>query len=127
MSELRRRSRKEFAGGFGIKLLFDHNLSPRLVTLLSELSPDSAHVYRLGLDQVPDSQIREFARNEGFLVVTKDADFSELCWLLGFPPKVIWIRRGNCRTADIEALLRRRYPDITLLEADHIVGVLTLF
>ena len=35
-----------------VKLLFDHNLSPRLVHLLGDLFPDSSHVYWLGLDQV---------------------------------------------------------------------------
>lgn len=110
-----------------MKLLFDHNLSPRLIKRLSDLFPDSSHVYLVGLDQADDTAIREYARQNDFLIVTKDADFSDLCLLLGFPPKVIWIRRGNCKTSDIESLLRNYYDDIKTLSQDQIVGVLTLF
>jgi predicted nuclease of predicted toxin-antitoxin system len=62
-----------------MKLLFDQNSSPRLVRRLTDLYPDSNHVYSLGLDRVPDHEVREYARHEGFLLVTKDADFSDLC------------------------------------------------
>jgi predicted nuclease of predicted toxin-antitoxin system len=110
-----------------VKLLFDHQLSPRLVKSLADIYPDSNHVYPLGLDQADDKIIWQHARDEGFLIVTKDADFSDLCTLLGFPPKVIWIRRGNCKTSAIEAILRRHYADIEALDKDVIVGVLTLF
>jgi predicted nuclease of predicted toxin-antitoxin system len=110
-----------------MKLLFDQNLSPRLVNCLSDLYPESNHLYPLGLDHVLDKEVWEYARREGFFIVTKDADFSDLCMLLGFPPKVIWIRRGNCKTSDIEALLRHHHSDIEALDKDAIMGVLTLF
>jgi len=110
-----------------MKLLLDQNLSPRLVKRLSDLYPNSSHVYPLGIDQVPDKEIWEHARREGFIIVTKDADFSDLCMLLGFPPKVIWIRRGNCKTSDMEMLLRHHHSDVEALDKDTIMGVLTLF
>lgn len=110
-----------------MKLLFDQNLSPRLVNLLSDLYPDSNHVYPLGLDRNSDKEVWEYARREGFLMVTKDADFSDLCMLLGFPPKVVWIRRGNCKTSEIERLLRHHSSDIEALDKDAVMGVLTLF
>ncbi|BAZ14696.1 hypothetical protein NIES4071_65400 [Calothrix sp. NIES-4071] len=81
----------------------------------------------MGLDKAPDTEVWQYARQEGFLIVTKDADFSELCLLQGFPPKIIWIRRGNCKTADIEAILRSHYDDIENLNNDEKVGVLRLF
>jgi predicted nuclease of predicted toxin-antitoxin system len=109
-----------------MKLLFDQNLSPRLVTQLADLYPDSNHVYPLGLDRVSDHEVFEYARREGFLLVTKDADFSDLSVLRGFPPKVIWIRRGNCTTITIEQILRRHYDDIKALDTDPSMGVLTL-
>ncbi|MGE0820792.1 MAG: DUF5615 family PIN-like protein [Candidatus Binatia bacterium] len=109
-----------------MKLLFDQNLSLRLITWLADLYPDSNHVSPLGLDHVPDHEVYEFARREGFLLVTKDADFSDLGVLRGFPPKVIWIRRGNCTTLTIEQILRRHYDDIKALDADPRIGVLTL-
>ena len=40
-----------------------------------------------------------------FIIVTKDDDFEQRSVLLGHPPKVIWIRLGNCQTADVVSLL----------------------
>ncbi len=110
-----------------MKLLFDQNLSPRLVNRLADLYADSTHVYLIGLDQAPDATIRNYARDNEFIVVTRDADFSDLNVMLGFPPKVIWIRRGNCTTAEIESMLRSNYESVKALEADENVGILTLF
>ena len=70
-----------------MKLLLDHNLPPSLVIRLADLFPHSQHVYRLGLDRVNDLEIRDYAKHGEFLIVTKDADFSDLCVMLGFPPK----------------------------------------
>jgi predicted nuclease of predicted toxin-antitoxin system len=110
-----------------VKLLFDHNISFKLVDRLSDLYPDSNHVYRLGLDKVDDKDIWEYARANDYIIVTKDADFSDLCLLQGFPPKVVWIRRGNCKTTDIEEILRNHYLDVETLINDQFIGVLTLF
>jgi predicted nuclease of predicted toxin-antitoxin system len=110
-----------------VKLLFDQNLSPKLVEQLADVYPDSNHVYHLGIDLIPDEEMREYARREGFVIVTKDSDFSDLCILLGFPPKVIWIRRGNWRSRDIEAILRDHQQDIEALGRDEVIGILTLF
>jgi predicted nuclease of predicted toxin-antitoxin system len=110
-----------------MKLLFDHNLSPSLIQRLHDLYPDSDHLFRLNLDQVPDSQVWDFAKQAGFMIVTKDADFSDLCLIRGFPPKIVWIRRGNCKTSDIEFILRQHYQDIEALNADESAGVITLF
>ncbi|MBP9664310.1 MAG: DUF5615 family PIN-like protein [Pyrinomonadaceae bacterium] len=110
-----------------MKLLFDHNLSPRLVTQLSDLFPDSDHVFSLEMDRMSDREIRTFAAAEKFAVVTKDADYGELHSLFGGPPKVIWIRRGNCSTDSVESMLRNHFEDICLFENDLDRGVLTLF
>ena len=72
-----------------MKLLFDQNLSPRLVLKLADLFPDSNHVYAVDLDRAQDHEVYEYARREGFMLVTKDADFGELNVLRGFPPKVV--------------------------------------
>lgn len=110
-----------------MKLLFDHNLPARLVSRLSDLFPDSAHVFTIGLDRASDLEIREYARREDLVIVTKDVDFSDLCVLRGFPPKVIWIRRGNCSANDLEQLLREHHLQIEALDEDSLIGVLTLF
>lgn len=110
-----------------MKLLYDHNLPPLLVSRLADLFPDSQHVFALGLDRASDWEIRDYARESGFFIVTKDADFSELCVLRGFPPKIIWIRRGNCSVTALEEMLRQHHDDIEALEMDSVNGVLTLF
>jgi predicted nuclease of predicted toxin-antitoxin system len=109
-----------------VKLLFDHNLSPQLITLLADLHPNSNHVFPLQLDKEDDRVIWNYAKENGYIIVTKDTDFSDLSLLLGHPPKVIWIRRGNCKTKDIETLLRQHHINIENLEKDTISGVLAL-
>jgi predicted nuclease of predicted toxin-antitoxin system len=52
-----------------MKLLFDHNLSPRLVNRLGDLYPESQHVFLIGMDQDDDRAIWDYARqNEPLLV-----------------------------------------------------------
>ena len=106
---------------------FDQNLSPRFVELLSDLYRGSTHVSMVGLDRALDSEIWEYAREHDQIIVTKDADFSELGLLQGFPPKVVWIRRGNCSTAEIAELPRESGPAIGSLSDDPHTGILTLF
>jgi predicted nuclease of predicted toxin-antitoxin system len=72
-----------------MKLLFDNNLSHKLVQRLSDIFPGSSHVMREQLDESNDQEIWLFARKNGFTIVTKDSDFNELRLLQGFPPKVI--------------------------------------
>ena len=59
-----------------------------------------------------DRAIWAHAATNGFVLVTKDEDFQRLSLLQGAPPKVIWIGLGNCSTADVEQLLRRRHDEI---------------
>lgn len=110
-----------------MKLLFDQNLSPKLVSRLVNLFPNSDHVFFLGLDTRPDEEIREFAAREQFTLVTKDADFGEFYSLFGGPPKVIWIRRGNCSTNSVEQILVDHFDDILRLEQEDSAGILTLY
>jgi predicted nuclease of predicted toxin-antitoxin system len=109
-----------------MKLLFDHNLSPRLVALLADLFADSSHLSFVGLERASDQDVWNYALAHGYTIVTKDTDFSEVGLLRGFPPKVIWLRIGNCTTRQIEALLRTHYEAIVALDADPHLAVLTL-
>lgn len=95
-----------------MKLLFDENLSPRLVESLSGLYPESQHVQSLMLGGAEDSAVWQYARQHGFAIVSKDSDFAERSVLESDPPKVIWIRLGNCSTTDIELLLRSAHEAV---------------
>lgn len=95
-----------------MKLLFDENLSFRLPRVLADLFPESRHVEDVGLEQSDDESIGHYAVEHGFAIVTKDAEFAEHCLVKGAPPKVVWIRRGNCSTATVESLLRVHHHEI---------------
>ena len=109
-----------------MKVLFDHNLSPRLVGRLADLYPQATHTSLAGLDRATDSAVWLYAQEQDYVLVTKDVDFSDVSVLRGFPPKVIWIRLGNCTTSDIENALRRGYAAISDFMTDPTVGVLEL-
>ncbi len=89
-----------------VKLLLDENLAPRLARALSDLYPGSIHLTECGLRGVPDSQVWEYARENGFVIASKDSDFSQRSSLFGGPPKVVWLRLGNCTTSKAEFVLR---------------------
>ena len=40
-----------------MRLLFDQNISPRLEKRLSDVFPDSVHVYNIGLDRELDKVV----------------------------------------------------------------------
>lgn len=79
-----------------MKLLFDENLSPRLPSLLEELFPGSRHVRECGLRGCADEEVWRYAGEHGFVLVSKDSDFQQRSLLFGHPPKVVWLRIGNC-------------------------------
>lgn len=101
-----------------MKLLFDENLSPRLVQALEAEYPGSAHVRMLGLRGATDGAIWELARLEAYAIVSKDNDFRQLSFLHGAPPKVIWLSVGNAGTDAILRFLRSQRAEILAFEAD---------
>ncbi|MGH9962210.1 MAG: DUF5615 family PIN-like protein [Pyrinomonadaceae bacterium] len=109
-----------------MKLLFDQNLSPRLVELLENTDPDSTHVQSVKLDRANDEEVWRFAGENGYVIVSKDADYYERSLLFGHPPNVVWIRRGNCSTTQIEDILRTHSAEIESLPPDGPVGCLVL-
>ncbi len=109
-----------------MKLLFDENLSPRLVRLLADLFPSSAHVRDLGLASAADPLVWEHAATAGMTIISKDEDFHHLSFLRGAPPKVIGIRLGNCTTSAIENLIRQHHATIAAFLADPLASFLAL-
>lgn len=109
-----------------MKLLFDQNLSPKLPARLADLHPGSEHVLNLGLDQATDEEVWDHARANGFAIVTKDADYPNLVALRGHPPKVIWLRLGNCTTRQVEGSIRANDPAVQAFANDPTSGVLEI-
>ena len=101
-----------------MKLLLDQNLSPRLARTLAAVYPGTTHVRDVGLQAADDDTVWAYAAEQGFAIVSKDADFHQRSFVLGYPPKVVWIRRGNCSTAEMEEILRARQADLLAFEQD---------
>jgi predicted nuclease of predicted toxin-antitoxin system len=110
-----------------LKLLLDQNLSYKLIAALESAFPGTSHVLRLGLDQSPDVELREYARQQGFTLLTKNTDLVDLCVFRGAPPKVLWLRVGNCSTALIEDVLKRNEGRILAFGEDESQVVLSIF
>jgi predicted nuclease of predicted toxin-antitoxin system len=109
-----------------VKLLFDQDLSPRLVGLLTDLYPGSTHVRDVGFEKADDQVVWDYSIGYGLTIVTKDADLHQMSFLYGHPPKVVWIQRGNCSTDEIEMLLRSRHNDLMAFDGDPVSSFLAL-
>ena len=109
-----------------MKLLFDQNLSHRLVTQLATEFPGAAHVRDVGLAAAPDPDVWAHAAAHDFVIVSKDTDFQQRALLHGHPPKVVWVRVGNCSTATVAALFRSRLDDIQAFGTDPTASFLAL-
>jgi predicted nuclease of predicted toxin-antitoxin system len=109
-----------------VKFLFDENLSHKLVDLLDDLFPDSVHVRNIGLKAASDLEIWNYAKANDFTIVSKDWDMHLRSFLYGYPPKVVWIRLGNCSTDEIDTLIRHEYEVIITFGEDTYASFLTL-
>lgn len=109
-----------------MKLLFDENLSPRLPRLLADIFPGSTHVRDVGMKATDDPIVWDYAKTGDFMIVSKDADMHDLSLVFGNPPKVVWLRLGNCSTRQVEALLRLEFDVIKLFYEDEFVSLLSL-
>jgi predicted nuclease of predicted toxin-antitoxin system len=109
-----------------MRLLFDQNLSRRLVRLLAADYPGSEHVEGAGLLNADDRMVWQYAAGRGLIVVSKDSDFRHMALLHGPPPKAIWLRVGNSPTAAVAALLSSRVAEVRAFAADPALALLVL-
>lgn len=109
-----------------MKLLFDQNLSYKLISLVSDLFPNCEHVRDIGLETADDIIVWEYGQGNGLMIVSKDSDFHQRSFLYGYPPKVIWLRLGNCSTADVERMLRDNFAAIEAFYEDKDASFLSL-
>jgi len=78
-----------------MKLLLDQNISYKVVKLLTDAFDEVKHVRNVGLVNVSDLEIWQYAKIHGYTVITFDSDFIELSVLKSSLPKVIWLKFGN--------------------------------
>jgi len=69
------------------------------------------HVFDLG-DNMQDSAIWNYARDNNLTIVSKDADFSDRIMLSEPPPRIIHLRIGNMRLRDLFSFLQRIWPQV---------------
>ncbi len=109
-----------------MKLLFDQNISHRILDRLPELFKESTSVKKEGLINDLDRKIWEFAKRENLVIVTQDSDYNDLTALYGFPPKIIWIRSGNLKTDEVVELLIKNQNAIQDFLKDENLGCLEI-
>lgn len=108
------------------RLLFDQNLSPRLIDRLRSRFPDSSHVLTVGMSTASDAQVLEFAAGQDFVVVTKDKDFADLVTSRGEGPQVLWVMLGNATTDEIALAISSFADSILQLLDDPKVDIVQL-
>lgn len=110
-----------------MKLLFDHNLSHKLIQRLADVFPGSTQTRPLNFGRTADEIIWRHSRDHGFTIVSLDRDFAGLALLRGAPPKVIWLRCGNSTVAEVEQLLRLNLAAIRRFEISESDAVLEIW
>ena len=108
-------------------LLFDQNLSHRLLIALEDLFPGSLHVRLLGMDQADDLAIWDYAKAHNLVIVTQDSDYSDWNKLRGAPPKIVWLRCGNASVDQIHSKLRNAADRIGTMDTDPAIEVVEVW
>jgi predicted nuclease of predicted toxin-antitoxin system len=107
-----------------MKLFLDENLSRRLVPFLQHDYPESSHVVLLGMESATDKEVWQKAKDDGFVILTRDADFQELSLVWGQPPKVIRLKTLNqTRAATLKVLIDNRDLIVESLVTDNLASV----
>jgi predicted nuclease of predicted toxin-antitoxin system len=112
-----------------MKLLLDANVSWRLGPILKEHFGECVHADNIPELDFPakDTKIWQYAKDNGYTVITRDNDFNDLCTIRGFPPKIIWLRTGNCsRNFTADLLIRSKLAIEEFLKSEE-SGVLEIF
>ena len=110
-----------------MRLLFDQDLSHRLISALEDLFPNSVHVRLLGLAEADDLAIWHHAIEHDLVIVTQDSDYSEWNKLRGAPPKIVWLRCGNTSVDQMNAKLRKAADQILEMERDSDIEVVEVW
>ena len=109
-----------------MKLLFDQNISFRLIKTIAPFFPQAYSVKDLNLTDSSDIDIWRYAKDNHFTIVTFDSDFFDLNTLYGGPPKIIWLKTGNMTTSLIAKLFEEQQDLIKEFIEDKESGFLIL-
>ena len=91
-----------------MKFLADMGISPKTVDFLIALGFESIHLRALKLNKMLDSEILNKAKNEGFILLTHDLDFSELVAASKAKlPSVIIFRLRNMQPNNVNSTLKK--------------------
>ena len=100
-----------------MKLLFDQNISFRIIKLISDKFPEASHISELGLADSTDMAIWEFAKSNNYTIVTFDSDYYDLSIVKGCPPKIIWLRIVNAFTPRLAEVINEDFKVIQVFLA----------
>ncbi|MCB0836806.1 MAG: DUF5615 family PIN-like protein [Bacteroidetes bacterium] len=109
-----------------MKLLFDENISHRIIPLLENDFSEIKHVKSIeGINR--DLDIWEYAKNHDYTIITFDEDFFEWQLIRGYPPKIVWLRCGNTPTKLLAGKLIAEKANIQQLILDKNLGILEVY
>lgn len=109
-----------------MKLLFDQNLSYRIIKKILNSFPDSKHISEVKLTNSDDKAIWYYAQKENFIIVTHDSDFDDLFLLNGFPPKIIKFKIGNLSNEEAVSIILKNEKSIREFIMDEESGFLEI-
>ena len=111
-----------------MNLLFDNNISYRIIKKLSDIYINCLHVSKTSLVKpAKDIEIWNYAKQNNFCVVTFDEDFEQLEMLYSFPPKIILLKFGNASTQFIADYFLSNYTLVQDFIASEKQGLLELY
>ena len=110
-----------------MKLLLDENLSRRIVPFLQSDYPGSTQIALLGMERANDREVWQYAKENGYVIVTKDSDFYDLSLLYGPPPKIVWLKTGNVTKSAVTHLLLNNRETIQSLLAQNEISCVEIY
>lgn len=110
-----------------MKLLLDENILFRVLKSVAPIFPGSIHISSEGAKVKEDQEIFEYARVNGFAILTFDEDFYDIQLLKGYPPKIIWLRLGNSNNLRVTSKLIESQSAILSFLSDSESGILEIY
>ena len=109
-----------------MKLLFDQNISFRILRTIESHFPGASQVRLEGLENCTDKEIWEYARDNHFVIVTFDSDFYDFSVIWGAPPKILLIKSFDQTTQSIAKQLIDHKKTIEEFQKDQTIHCLEL-